>query len=349
MICEGLGTQPDPTFVSACARISGGNPFMLRELIFDLAADDVAPGAAQAAGLAERVPGQVERVVLARLGRLDQAAVRLAQAVAVLGEGSGLRLAAALAELTIDAAAGAADALVTAELLAAGRPLRFVHPLIRTAVYEQLPAGVRFQAHTRAAHLLASEGAEPEQIAGQLLAGEPAGDPDAVRALRVAAAAALSRGAPETAVTYLHRALTEPPTESVRAAVLGELGGAERIARDPAAVVHLEQAWQATTDPLARARLASQLANVLLFTANWVRSFAVLQAGLDDLGDRDPDLAALLHAHKALELVCSVRPTEAPELTLGRLRELAARDIPASRSAQLALAGMLAFRCEICH
>lgn len=289
MICEGLGTQPDPTFVSACARISGGNPFVLRELIFDLAADDVAPGAAQAAGLAERVPGQVERVVLARLGRLDQAAVRLAQAVAVLGEGSGLRLASALAELTIDAA----DALVTAELLAAGRPLRFVHPLVRTAVYEQLPSGVRFQAHTRAAHLLASEGAEPEQIAGQLLAGEPAGDPDAVRALRVAAAAALARGAPETAVTYLRRALAEPPTESVRAAVLGELGGAERIARDPAAVVHLEQAWQATTDPVARARLASQLANVLLFTANWVRSFAVLQAGLDDLGDRDPDLAGV--------------------------------------------------------
>ncbi|PZS28159.1 MAG: transcriptional regulator, partial [Pseudonocardiales bacterium] len=209
--------------------------------------------------------------------------------MAVLGEGSGLRLASALAELTIDAA----DALVTAELLAAGRPLRFVHPLVRTAVYEQLPSGVRFQAHTRAAHLLASEGAEPEQIAGQLLAGEPAGDPDAVRALRVAAAAALARGAPETAVTYLRRALAEPPTESVRAAVLGELGGAERIARDPAAVVHLEQAWQATTDPVARARLASQLANVLLFTANWVRSFAVLQAGLDDLGDRDPDLAGV--------------------------------------------------------
>ncbi|MGH7750994.1 MAG: AAA family ATPase, partial [Candidatus Dormibacteria bacterium] len=102
LICEGLGAQPDPTFVTACATVSGGNPFVLRELIFDLAADGVVPVAAQAAGVAERVPGQVERVVLARLGRLDQTAVRLAQAVAVLGEGSGLRLAAALAELTID-------------------------------------------------------------------------------------------------------------------------------------------------------------------------------------------------------------------------------------------------------
>lgn len=75
----------------------------------------------------------------------------------------------------------------------------------------------------------------------------------------------------------------------------------------------------------------------------------MLQAGLDDLGDRDRDLAALLHAHKALELVCGVRPPEAPEVTLGRLRELAARDNLASRSAQLALASVLAFRGESRH
>ncbi|MGH3764150.1 MAG: helix-turn-helix transcriptional regulator [Pseudonocardiaceae bacterium] len=345
LVCEGLGTQPDPVFVEACATVTGGNPFVLRELIFDLAAAGVDPVAAQAAGLADRVPAQVDRVVLARLGRLDQTAVRLAQAVAVLGEGSGLRLAAALAELTIDATAAAADALVTAELLAEGRPLRFVHPLVHSAIYEQLPSGARAQAHARAARLLADGGVEPEQVAVQLLACEPVGDANAVQALRMAAATALSRGAPETAVTYLRRALNEPPAECVRAAVLGELGGAERVARDPAAVVHLEQAWLATTDPVARGRLASQLANVLFFTAGFARSFTVLQAGLDDLGDRDPHLAALLHAHKGLEMVCGA-PTEAPEVTLGRLRELATRDTPASRSAQLALADLLAVRGE---
>jgi DNA-binding CsgD family transcriptional regulator len=348
LVCDGLGIRPDPVFVAACATVTGGNPFVLRELVFDLAADGVAPVATQAAGLVERVPGQVERVVLARVGRLDQAAVRLAQAVAILGEGSGLRLAAALAELTIGTAAGAADALVTAELLAEGRPLRFVHPLVRSAVYEQIPSGMRSQAHARAAELLAGEGVEPEQVAVQLLACEPADDADAVQALRVAAAAALARGAPETAVTYLRRALAEPPAESVRAAVLGELGGAERMARDPTAVVHLQQAWQATTDRVARARLASQLANVLFLSADVARSFAVLQAELDDV-DRDPDLAALLHAHKALELVCGVRPVEAPEVTLRRLSDLAARGIPASRSAQLILAYLLALRGESRH
>lgn len=57
--------------------------------------------------------------------------MRLARAVVVLEEGSELRLAAALAELDIDAAAAAADALVTAELLTPGQPMRFVHSLMR--------------------------------------------------------------------------------------------------------------------------------------------------------------------------------------------------------------------------
>ena len=67
------------------------------------------------------------------------------------------------------------------------------------------------------------------------------------------------------------------------------------------------------------------------------------------LGDRDPDLTLRLHAHKGAVELLSVRPTEASEVTLERLRELAERGIPASRWAQLALAGVLAVRGEGCH
>jgi DNA-binding CsgD family transcriptional regulator len=349
LICESWGVQADPPFVRACAKVSGGNPFVLREVILELVADGVAPVAAQAAAVADRIPGQVERVVLARLGRLDQAAVGLARAVAVLGEGCGLRLAAKLAEQTIEDAGAAADVLVTAELLAPGRPLRFVHPLVRSAVYEQIPAGVRSRMHARAAQLLARDTSTPEQVAIQLLACEPAGEADAVQALRTAAAAALSRGAPETAATYLRRALTEPPTEPIRVAVLGELGRAEQIALDPVAVVHLEQAWQATTEPVARAQRAGQLAHVLIYAGDWARAFSVLQAGLDDLGDRDPDLSACLHAHKALEVMFRGCPAETIHATLGRLRALAARGTPSSRLVQLVLANVLSFRGECCH
>jgi DNA-binding CsgD family transcriptional regulator len=349
LVHDGLDAMPDAAFVAACARASGGNPFVLRELILDLAADGVAPVAAQATGVAERVPGQVERTVLARFRRLDEAAMRLAEAVAVLGEGTGLRLAAALANLDIDTAAAAADALLTAELFDEGRPLQFLHPLVRSAVYEQLASGARARAHARAARLLIREGAGCEQVGAQLLLCEPARDAQAVRALQAAAAAALDRGAPETAVTYLRRALAESPAENDRTALLGELGGAERIARDPAAVVHLERAWHGCTDPVARARLADQLANVLLFADESERSMAVLQAGLDDLDNRDPDLEVRLRAAKAAMQLLVVRPAEVPELTLEQLRDMASRSCPASRSAQLVMACTLAFRGESCH
>jgi hypothetical protein len=316
---------------------TAGDPFLLSELIYDLAADGISPIAAEAAGVTQRVPGKVQRAVLARLGRLDESAVRLARAVAVLGEGTELRLAAAFAELDIDAAAGAADALLTADLFDESRPLQFAHPLVRSAIYEQLPPGARSQAHAKAAQLLTSQSANLDQVAAQLLACDPTGDTDAVQALRAAAAAALARGTPETAVTYLRRALAEPPSESFRAAVLGELGGVERIARDPAAALHLEQARRATTDPVARAQLAEQLADVFWWAGDMNGCATVLAAGLEDLGDADPDMQVRLYSQKV-----AAEMYQAPALE--RLRELAERGLPSSRLAQLVQAPFLAVR-----
>lgn len=150
-------------------------------------------------------------------------------------------------------------------------------------------------------------------------------------------------------MTYLRRALAEPPRGPEYAAVLGELGRAERIARDPAAVVCLEQAWRATTEPVARARLADQLANVLYFADDLARASAVLQVGLTDLGDRDRELSVRMHADKAAMELLSVHPTEAHEVTLKQLRELVTHSSPVCRWVRLALAGVLALRGESCH
>ncbi len=59
----------------------------------------------------------------------------------------------------------------------------------------------------------AESAAEPERIAAHLLLARPAGDPWAVRMLRDAASSAIARGAPDSAVAYLRRALEEPPGE----------------------------------------------------------------------------------------------------------------------------------------
>ena len=62
--------------------------------------------------------------------------------------------------------------------------------------------------------MLAAEGADPERVALHLLRTDPAADPETVAVLRAAAERALARGAPESAATFLRRALAEPPLDA---------------------------------------------------------------------------------------------------------------------------------------
>jgi hypothetical protein len=108
------------------------------------------------------------------------------------------------------------------------------------------------------ARLLADFGAEPERTASQLFASEPAGADWALSVLQTAARDAQARGSSASAVTYLQRALDEPPAIDRRAAVLLDLGLTEASAALPAAAEHLRQALDLTTDPIRRARIATE-------------------------------------------------------------------------------------------
>ena len=73
--------------------------------------------------------------------------------------------------------------------------------------------------------MLAAEGADPERVALHLLRTDPAAAPETVAVLRAAAERARARGAPESAATFLRRALAEPPLEpAIAADVRLELG-----------------------------------------------------------------------------------------------------------------------------
>ncbi len=78
------------------------------------------------------------RFVLHRLERLGPAATALARALAVFGDDVDVPLAAQAAGLELDAARDAADLMVRADVLAPDQLLRFVHPVVQTAVYESL-------------------------------------------------------------------------------------------------------------------------------------------------------------------------------------------------------------------
>jgi tetratricopeptide (TPR) repeat protein len=235
----------------------------------------------------------------------------LARAVAILGAGAELGLAAALAGLDRSAAATAAGALVRADLLQAGPMLQFSHPVVRAAVYEAIDAAERVEAHRRAARLLDDRGADPEQVAAHLLLVAPAADPLVTSTLFEAARRALARGAAETAVTYLRRALAEPPEGSERSRLLWELGLAESRIDVPAAAEHLLEALKREQDPDSYGQIALRCGRVLFYAGRNREAIDMLREATNRVDARSPGVREQLQA----ELISSIRmePTLYPE------------------------------------
>ena len=258
-VAELLGSraagQVDDTFATACHHASGGNPFLLAELARELHDQGVPFTAAGAARVGEITPPQVARATRARLGRLGTSARALAQAIAVLGDAVPLELAGELAGLDPPAGANAADQLIEAGLLEAGRPLRFRHPLLRSAVAVSLTMSEAEAAHRRAVVLLRDRGEPPERVAVHLLATTASGNPRDAETLRHAAQRAAAHGAPDATVPLYLRLLQEPLDPGDRAAMLLDLGRAEYAAGQMiTAAEHLEAAHRDARDPVTRAR-----------------------------------------------------------------------------------------------
>jgi DNA-binding CsgD family transcriptional regulator len=298
LIGDRLAAEPEAAFVAACMEASRGNPLLLRQLLSSLADEGVQPVAAQVAAVRSIGPRAISRTVLMRLHRLGDAAVAVAQALAVLGSGEQ-RDVMALAGVSAEESAGSVSALARAEILQPQPPAAFVHPLVRDAIYHALPFGERVMRHARAAALLAARGAPAEQIATHLLAAPRTSDPWVVDVLAAAAKAARARGAADTAVSLLARALEEPPRPERRPELALELGIAETLTSGPAAATHLREAWETLEDPRRRAYAAAILARTLFFTAPASEAGAVARRAA---AETPADLVEERQALRATEL-----------------------------------------------
>jgi DNA-binding SARP family transcriptional activator/DNA-binding NarL/FixJ family response regulator len=264
-----LGAEPDRGFREACHRTTGGNPLLVRQLLSALEADGIRPDAAHADVVRAIGSRAVSSSVLLRLARLPSEAAAVARAIAVLGEGAELPLIAALARLDENHVAEAMAALARIEILRRESPPGFVHPLVRDAIYHELPPGERELLHARAATVLRDAGASLDQIAQQLLLTPRRSDPEVARLLHEAGTDAAARGAPDSARGYLQRALEEPPLADDRARVLLDLGLVEVLSRGPEAAQHLRQAYDALAGDLdLRVVAANALGRALLFTSS---------------------------------------------------------------------------------
>ena len=295
LLRETLSPDADDAFCAACRDETGGNPLLLRELVHTIADEGLAPVENSVPELQRLEARAGARAVSLRLSRLPEEATALARAVAILGDDADPRLASALAGLDELDAEEAASALARVDVLRPQPPLGFVHPLIRTVVYESLTPLERDAAHAEAADLLTAAGAEKEKVAAHLLRVPPRGDGNVVAILRDVARRAGSRGGSESTVAYLRRALAEPPGAAERAGVLRELGSAEALVSGDAAVEHLREAHALTRGPVPRAETALLLGRQLFLTGG-EESDAVLTEALGELDGDDPELERLLQA-----------------------------------------------------
>lgn len=266
LVRERLGDGAE-SFVSACHRMTSGNPLLLRQLLRALDDEGVPPDVSHVDTVRAVGSRAVSALVTLRLRRMSSAATAAARAVAVLGEAADLPTVAALARLPERDVAAALDTLTRSEILTEDHHPTFVHPLIREAVYDDLPAAERALHHEQAATILREQGASPEQVAAHLLHAPHRGSADTVEALRTAAGTAMTRGASDAGVLLLRRALEEPVPRAGRAGLLVELGLVETLVDGPSAAAHLAEAYELLDDDRERARIGMVIALTHVFVS----------------------------------------------------------------------------------
>ena len=258
--------HPSASSPRPATRPRGGNPLLLRQLLTALAAEGIRPEAAQAQVVREIGPRAVSRTV--------DAAARAAVGRRARGRAVGRPCSARTPRSTPSPGSRRSTrwprrarpaSSRRAEILRHGTPLGFVHPLVRDAVYRELPPGERELQHDRAARMLNDAGAPPEQVAAHLLMTSPRGEEWVADLLQEAGRAAFRRGASDSAPTYLRRALREPAPAAHTPQLLLELGLAEIMTDGAAALEHLRMAYDGLSDPVAKAIAAGALGRILMF------------------------------------------------------------------------------------
>jgi DNA-binding CsgD family transcriptional regulator len=285
LVADRLSSDPDDAFVHACVGVTGGNPFLVGELLDEAAARGLAPTAAVARDVATIVPRGVANGVLLRLSRLLAPAQALARALSVLDDGAQVRDAALLAQLDGAELETAMTALVSAGIVEPGATVRFVHPMLRSAIYGDQSPAERQRLHHGAATILRERGARPLQVAAQVMYTEPEGDPAAVALLYEAAYEAWTLGDATGTAALLRRALDEPAAEDERHQLLLDLGQAYARVGTPEAIAPLSEVVEHGEQPILVTKAAIELSGMLFYAGRAGEGAAILRRAHERLPD----------------------------------------------------------------
>ena len=283
MIASRLADEPDRRFTEACIRVTGGNPLLVGELLSEAAARGLDPTAENASDVESIVPRGVSNAVLLRIARLDREAGSLARALSTLGDGAQVGDAGQLAGLTPAGVEAGMASLVSAGVIESGGSVRFVHPILRAAIYEDLSPAERERLHCAASKILEERGAPVEQVAAHVMHTEPGADAVAVGLLRDAAREALALGDATRAATLLTRAVQEPPPIDERPALVLELGLARARAGLPDAIAPLAEVVEHSPRETDIVSAAIELSGILFFAGRAPEAAAILRRAKERL------------------------------------------------------------------
>ena len=257
LIAALAGGRPDERLLRL-ADGAAGNPLYVTELIGFLARSSGLR--VSSAGTAELVDGcpmaSLSAAIADRLGFVSGHVRQMLRAAALLGVDFAVReLAIVLGRAVAELVPAVDEALAAGVLAESGTGLGFRHPLIRAALYDEMPVSVRTAWHRDAGRALADAGAPADRVARQLLraVGDARGDAgpsvdEWMMTWLAGASALLVDRAPQVAADLLSKAVADSPAGSVQQARL-----AARLAEALYRVGDAAEAEQVATRALAHA------------------------------------------------------------------------------------------------
>ena len=171
LVARLVGAMPDARLLRL-ADGAAGNPLYITELVAALTRSSsvTITGAGHAELTSDTAPGSLSAAIADRLGFVSGPGREVLRAAALLG------VAFAVSDLAIVMGRGVAELIpaldetyVAGVLVESGGGMAFRHPLIRTALYEEMPAPMRSAWHRDAGRALADAGAPADRVARQLL------------------------------------------------------------------------------------------------------------------------------------------------------------------------------------
>lgn len=271
MVRQYLGADPGPRLLHRVAG-AAGNPLFVTETVAALLEEGAIVrdnGTADVSDVA--LPPPLRLTILRRMSGLADLTLETLRAAAILGTTFDMAdLAALTGRTALDLSTILSEPLRAHIIEGVGDRLRFRHDLIRDAIYEDLPLGMRRALHCEAARALAAAGRSPVEVAQQYLLGAAPGDEEAISWLRRAATEAAAR-APVSAIEFLQRAIDLAMEGDLQRHMLrAQLADLLAYSGRPTEAEALVQSMlDGRSDPSLEGRLLNTLTQALFAQGRW--------------------------------------------------------------------------------